>query len=86
MEGRRPGSPRLVKHMFGTKKIITAVEAIVKRHTWQKDWRIQNLEREVEDLRTWNGKVRDKNSALRRERRRLRQLLDDHDIPWKQGA
>jgi hypothetical protein len=72
--------------MFGSKKLIETVERLLKNHTWQQADRIRGLEREVEDMRTWNGKVRDKNSALRRERRRLRTLLDDHNIPWKQGT
>lgn len=69
--------------MFGkTKKIIEAVEAALKRHTWNQDWRIQQLQREVQDVRTWNEKIRDKNSALRRERRRLRGILDANDIAY----
>ena len=71
--------------MFGHSKIIEAVEESLKRHTWQQNYRIEQLEREATDLRTWNEKVRDKNSALRRERRRLRELLTANNIPWEQG-
>jgi len=71
--------------MFGHSKLIEAVEASLKRHTWQQNWRLEQLEREAKDLRTWNEKVRDKNSALRRERRRLRELLTANNIPWEQG-
>lgn len=69
--------------MFGRQKIIDAVEALLKRHTWQQNWRLEQLERELKDCRTWLRKVRDKNSVLRRERRELRELLDAHDIPWR---
>lgn len=68
--------------MFGHKKLLDAVEALLKRHTSRQSWRIEQLERALEDMRTWNEKVRAKNSVLRRERRRLRKLLDDNDIPW----
>lgn len=69
--------------MFGGKKIVETVERLLKQHTWNQNWRIEQLEREVQDMRTWNEKVRDKNSALRRDRRRLRELLDANDIPWR---
>lgn len=69
--------------MFGKKKLLDAVEALLKRHTWQQNWRLEQLERELKDCRTWLRKVRDKNSVLRRERRELRELLDAHDIPWR---
>jgi regulator of replication initiation timing len=72
--------------MFGGTKIIETVERVLKQHTWNLNWRVEQLQREIDDLRTWNGKVRDKNSALRRERRRLRELLDDHNIPWQPGT
>lgn len=68
--------------MFGSKKLLAEVQRLLKRHTWQQNWRIEQLERDLKDMRTWNEKVRAKNSVLRHERRRLRQILDDHDIPW----
>jgi hypothetical protein len=52
-------------------------------HMW---WRTSRLERQNEELQTWNRKLRDKNSALRRDRRRLRQLLEDSDIEWRSGS
>jgi hypothetical protein len=65
--------------MFGRQKLLDAIEAILRRHTWRKDLRIEQLERELKDARTWLGKVRDKNSALRRERRDLREAIKIHE-------
>jgi len=69
--------------MFGHRKLLDALEQLLQRHTFQQSWRIEQLERELRDLRTWNEKVRAKNTILRRDRRRLRAILDQHDIPWK---
>lgn len=49
-------------------------------------WRVQELEARNSELESWLRKLRDKNSALRRERRRLRQLLEDNDITWTAGS
>jgi regulator of replication initiation timing len=68
--------------MFGHKKLLDALEALLKRHTWRQNWRLEQLERELKDCRTWLEKVRDKNSALRRDRRHLRSILEANDIPW----
>ena len=68
--------------MFGHKKLLDALEVLLKQHTWRQQWRLEQLERELLDARTWLGKVRDKNSALRRDRRRLRSILEDNDISW----
>lgn len=43
-------------------------------------WDLHQLRRENADYKTWNKKIRAKNSALRNERRRLRALLDQHGI------
>jgi len=68
--------------MFGRQKLLDAIERLLKHHTWQQNWRIQELEKELLDARTWVRKVRARNSFLRRDRRRLRQLLDANDITW----
>lgn len=73
--------------MFGREKfvaaVVAAIEDVLKRYSFHKDWRVEQLQREVDDLRTWNRKVRAKNSALRRDRRRLRELLDANNVPWR---
>lgn len=43
-------------------------------------WDLHVARRENADYKTWNKKLRAKNSALRKERRRLRTLLDQHGI------
>jgi len=68
--------------MFGRQKLLDAFERLLKHHTWQQNWRITELEKELLDAKTWVRKVRARNSYLRRDRRRLRQLLDDNDITW----
>ncbi len=68
--------------MFGRQKLLDAIEGILKRHTTEQSWHVRRLERELLDARTWVRKVRATNSFLRRDRRRLRQLLDANDIPW----
>jgi len=69
--------------MFGHKKLLDAVEALLKRHIREESWHLRHLEKELLDARTWLEKVRDKNSALRRDRRRLRSILEANDIPWE---
>ena len=68
--------------MFGHRKLLDAIERLLKDHTFRQQWRIEQLERELESARTWAEKVRAKNSALRRDRRHLRSILEDNDIPW----
>jgi len=71
--------------MFGTSKIRAQLEEIVRelRELTRMSWRLEGLERENTSLRTWNEKVRATNSALRRDRRRMRQLLEANSIPWE---
>jgi len=69
--------------MFGRQKLLDAVETLLKRHTREESWHIRQLERQLQDARTWLEKVRDKNSALRRDRRRLRSILEANNIPWE---
>lgn len=73
--------------MFGQKRLVEAVEQAVEKtylsSLRQKDWELQTLEREVDDLRAWSQKVRAKNRLLRKERRRLRRLLEAHGVSWK---
>ena len=74
--------------MFGIPQLRDSIEDLkreVKNALSPTSWKMQGLERQVQDLHTWNEKIRDKNSALRRERRRLRQLLTDHNIVWEQA-
>jgi regulator of replication initiation timing len=64
---------------------LIEIEGIARKQSntlFNLTWENQGLRREVRDLRTWNTKVRTKNSALRKERRRLRALLDEHGISW----
>lgn len=72
--------------MFGHGKLLDAIEArletLLKRYTWDLTWRIKALEERAQDLQTWNEKLRAKNTILRRDRRRLRRLLDEKGIPW----
>ena len=46
-------------------------------------WNMGFLQRELDDYKTWNSKLKAKNSALRKDRRRLRQLLETHGISWE---
>ena len=68
--------------MFGRQKLLDVIERVLKNYTWQQIQRIEQLERELENARTWAEKVRAKNSALRRDRRHLRSILEDNNIPW----
>ena len=68
--------------MFGYRKLLDALERLLKDHTFRQQWRIEQLELDLESARTWAEKVRAKNSTLRRDRRRLRSILEDNDISW----
>jgi regulator of replication initiation timing len=71
--------------MFGFSKIREDLERVTAslRKLADTSWRLYQLERENDDLRTWNQKVREKNAHLRRDRRRLRELLDANNVPWR---
>lgn len=71
--------------MFGFGEIREDLKRVTNRLRKIADtsYRMRCLESENEMLRTWNQKVRATNSALRRDRRRLRELLDANDIPWR---
>ena len=46
-------------------------------------WDLHVARRENADNKLWNSKLRAKNSALRKERRHLRALLETHGIAHK---
>jgi chromosome segregation ATPase len=62
---------------------LAEIEASVKKQTdlvWSMTWDLRRLREENDEYKSWNSKLKAKNSSLRKERRRLRQILDDHGI------
>lgn len=62
--------------MFGTAKRLDSIEQSIRNELHDKDWRIQQLQREVEDLKSWGKKWREKAKYLRRKNRQLREQLE----------
>ena len=73
----------MFKSLREMKHHLSEIEDAVSKQSqvmFQLNWDQQQLRRENSDYKTWNKKLRAKNSALRKERRRLRTLLDQHGI------